>query len=261
MGQSLITNSLVNSLPIFISMFILFFLSAYGGKDLFKKKNKDNIVIDNEINIVLGATLSLLALLIGFVLSISINGYDNRQVKEENEAIAIGKALQYLPLISAENRESAKRLLQQYLNARIEFFKAESSANENHWQKLSSKTQNELWKVVVMDIQTSLHDAKDNILSTYSELYTTRQQTIASWNPKIPDAAWVLLVISAFFSNILIGYNIRGIKGGNGLIFILPLLTTAAFFMIAEIDIPGKGIIHVAPDNLVALKKDNLSPF
>ena len=35
------------------------------------------------------------------------------------------------------------------------------------------------------------------------------------------------------------------------MILILPLLTTMALFMIAEIDIPGEGVIHVVPDNLV----------
>jgi hypothetical protein len=35
---------------------------------------------------------------------------------------------------------------------------------------------------------------------------------------------------------------------------VLPFLTTLALFMIAEIDIPGEGIIHVTPDDLEALK-------
>lgn len=54
-------------------------------------------------------------------------------------------------------------------------------------------------------------------------------------------------------SNFLIGYNVRGQKGSNRLIFIIPAITALALFMIAEIDVPGKGIIHVSPDNLQAL--------
>ena len=54
----------------------------------------------------------------------------------------------------------------------------------------------------------------------------------------------------------LIGYNIRGLRGSNIMILILPLLTTMALFMIAEIDIPGEGVIHVVPDNLVNLRAD-----
>lgn len=46
----------------------------------------------------------------------------------------------------------------------------------------------------------------------------------------------------------------RKVKGKNWLIFILPSLTTLALFMIAEIDIPGEGIIHVTPDDLISLQ-------
>lgn len=55
-------------------------------------------------------------------------------------------------------------------------------------------------------------------------------------------------------SNFLIGYNIRGKSGSNTLIFIIPAVTALALFMIAEIDVPGKGIIHVSPDNLTAVR-------
>lgn len=63
----------------------------------------------------------MLGLLIGFVLSISINGYNNRQQTEENEAIAIGNAYQRAQLLSGDERAEASLLIQQYLEARIEF--------------------------------------------------------------------------------------------------------------------------------------------
>ena len=57
-----------------------------------------------------------------------------------------------------------------------------------------------------------------------------------------PGAAWVLLILFAVSANVLIGYNIRGLRGSNIMILILPLLTTMALFMIAEIDIRVKGL-------------------
>ena len=38
------------------------------------------------------------------------------------------------------------------------------------------------------------------------------------------------------------------------MIFVIPAVTALALFMIAEIDVPGKGIIHVSPDNLESLR-------
>ncbi|OBY37158.1 hypothetical protein PR729_09025 [Providencia rettgeri] len=43
-------------------------------------------------------------------------------------------------------------------------------------------------------------------------------------------------------------------KGKNWLILILPSLTTLALFMIAEIDVPGEGMIHVTPDDLICYR-------
>ncbi|MCB4812547.1 hypothetical protein QDQ39_06940 [Providencia rettgeri] len=39
------------------------------------------------------------------------------------------------------------------------------------------------------------------------------------------------------------------------MILILPSLTTLALFMIAEIDVPGEGMIHVTPDDLIMLQE------
>jgi len=79
-------------------------------------------------------------------------------------------------------------------------------------------------------------------------------QTTAGWRDQIPVAAWILLIIFSIAANYLIGHNIRGLRGRNTLIITLPLLTTLALFMIAEIDVPGEGVIYVKPDNLIALK-------
>ena len=55
-------------------------------------------------------------------------------------------------------------------------------------------------------------------------------------------------------SNFLIGYNIRGRNSGSALLLVVPAITALAMFLIAEIDVPGKGLIHVTPDNLQAIR-------
>lgn len=94
-----------------------------------------------------------------------------------------------------------------------------------------------------------------SVLSAFSDLYLSQQKTMASWRHQIPNATWFLLIFFAICSNTLNGYNIRGTKGKNGLILILPSLTTLALFMIAEIDVPGEGMIHVTPDDLILLQE------
>ncbi len=253
--SELINDSPIDSILLFVITFVLLILSAYIGKYIFKRKSGHEEVADDEAKIILGAILSLLGLLIGFVLSISINGYNNRQQTEENEAIAIGTAYQRAQLLNADDRNKASQLLQQYLEARIEFFKSGISDENSQWRMFSLEKQNQLWEIAVKEANQSPNPVVASVLTAFSDLYLSQQKTMASWRHQIPNATWFLLIFFAICSNVLIGYNIRGTKGKNWLILILPSLTTLALFMIAEIDVPGEGMIHVVPDDLVLLQE------
>ncbi|AIN63185.1 hypothetical protein U2T78_004450 [Providencia stuartii] len=250
-----INDTPIDSILLFIITFFLLIISAYIGKFIFKRKKLNDDIADDEAKIILGAILSLLGLLIGFVLSISISGYNNRQQTEENEAIAIGNAYQRAQLLNSSDRREAIHLLQQYLDARIEFFKSGVSDENNQWRRVSLEKQATLWEIAVKEANQSPNPVIASVLTAFSDLYLSQQKTMASWRHQIPNAAWFLLIFFAICSNVLIGYNIRGTKGKNWLILILPSLTTLALFMIAEIDIPGEGVIHVTPDDLISLQE------
>lgn len=250
-------NALVSdSVILFVVIFILSVGSAYAGKYLFKKRHGKTELADDETKIVLGAVLSLLGLLIGFLLTISIGGYNNREQMEENEAIAIGNAFQRAQLLSPENNLRANTLLNTYIDARIDFFNGGSQAKNEKWRDISLEAQSSLWQIAASEARTAQNPVIASVLTAFSDLYVSEEKTMASWRYQIPGAAWVLLILFAVSANVLIGYNIRGLRGSNIMILILPLLTTMALFMIAEIDIPGEGVIHVVPDNLVNLRAD-----
>lgn len=250
-------NALVSdSVILFVVIFILSVGSAYAGKYLFKKRHGKTELADDETKIVLGAVLSLLGLLIGFLLTISIGGYNNREQMEENEAIAIGNAFQRAQLLSPEKNLRANTLLNTYIDARIDFFNGGSQAKHEKWRDLALDAQSALWELAASEARTAPNPVIASVLTAFSDLYVSEEKTMASWRYQIPGAAWVLLILFAVSANVLIGYNIRGLRGNNMMILILPLLTTMALFMIAEIDIPGEGVIHVVPDNLVNLRAD-----
>ena len=91
-------------------------------------------------------------------------------------------------------------------------------------------------------------------LNACNDLYVVQQKTMASWRHQIPGVAWFILIIFGVCSNFLVGYNVRGRSSRSAMIFVIPAVTALALFMIAEIDVPGKGIIHVSPDNLESLR-------
>lgn len=243
----------MSSTFIFWGTFILLSSAAYCGK--YALRNHRTTFNDDQAKIVLGAILSLLGLLIGFVLSISIGGYNERQKTEENEMVVIGTALQRTQLLDIAQQQQAKILLHQYLDARIAFFQSETQLDNKNWRLISAEKQNQLWAIAVTEANKAPNPVTASVLSAYNDLYISQEKTTVSWRYQIPNIVWALLIFFAIFSNFFIGYNARKEQGMNLLMLVLPFLTTLALFIIAEIDIPGKGVIHVTPDDLLSLKE------
>jgi hypothetical protein len=51
------------------------------------------------------------------------------------------------------------------------------------------------------------------------------------------------------------GYGVRGEAGRRVLLFVLPITVSLSLSLIADIDSPRGGLIHVAPLNLISLQQ------
>lgn len=233
---------------------VILLISSYGGKFLSQKRRYNEAIADNETSIVIGAILSFLALLIGFVMSTAITGYNARQATEEKEAISIGVAIHAIQLMQGADEEKAQSLLQNYLTHRIDFFNTDSQAQVEN-SALSFQIQQEMWNNLLNHQQQIAPVYYSKLVDIYMNLYQSQLQTEASWKYQIPRAAWILLFIFAMIACILIGYNLRGVKGKNALLIFVPLLISLSFYIVAEIDSPTEGFIEVEPDNLIVLQK------
>ena len=61
------------------------------------------------------------------------------------------------------------------------------------------------------------------------------------------------MVVIAIACNLLLGYGARGTGAKSGLLPVLPLVVSISFLLIADIDSPRGGFIHIVPQNLVSL--------
>jgi predicted membrane protein len=73
-----------------------------------------------------------------------------------------------------------------------------------------------------------------------------------SWN-RIPPGAWLLMAAVAICSNLLVGYGTRRTGARVIRLMVLPFVLCIAFFAIADIDSPRRGLIRVRPQNLISL--------
>src|SRR5271155_3077990 len=122
--------------------------AAYIG-DLFRRTVRPVDRVEREdFDTVLTATLTLLALIIGFSFSMAVSRYDQRKNYEEAEANAIGTEYLRADLLPADEGARVRQLLRKYLNQRISFYhgdEAQIGPNGGDMAKL----QDELWSSVV----------------------------------------------------------------------------------------------------------------
>jgi len=74
----------------------------------------------------------------------------------------------------------------------------------------------------------------------------------------IPVGAWAMMALMAVACNLLVGYGER--RKGELFLFILPVVVSIAFFLIADLDSPHGGVIHVHPHNLLAAAQSMKPP-
>jgi len=74
----------------------------------------------------------------------------------------------------------------------------------------------------------------------------------AGWN-RIRVAAWGPMGLIAILSNMLLGYRER--KTSTFVPLRLSVIASIAFFLIGDIDSPRGGVIHAAPQNLMAVSQ------
>ena len=223
-------------------MLSLLIMSAYIGRYLNYSRDKSRT---DGVIIITAGVVSLSVLLIGFAFSVSINGFTTLKQAQLREAQSIEKAWQYSLLLPASVQPKAQGLLRRYLDQRIHFFRDNSLQGGRSWNQLSEDSQQKLWLLAVSEVTHSTLPGMDSLLTAYSELRASQQQTTVSQR-KIPDAAWLVIIAFAMAACCLTGRQQR--QGLSRLV--LPAMISLSLFLIAEIDTPGEGIIRVTPDDL-----------
>lgn len=206
-----------------------------------------------DFALVVNASLTLLALIIGFTFSMAVSRYDQRKDYEEEEANAIGTEYVRCDLLPDADGAKIRNLLTQYLDQRVLFYTTHNVDQLEQVDRETSKLQAELWSTIKNT--SAEHSTPPVTLAVWgmNDVLNRQGYTQAAWWKRIPVAAWGLMVFIAICCSLLIGYSARR---REGLVFpILPFLVSVAFFLIAEIDSPRTGVIRVLPQNLISLSQ------
>jgi hypothetical protein len=211
---------------------------------------------DNErddFGVIQAATLTLLALIIGFSFSMAISRYDLRKTYEEAEANAIGTEWVRAGLLPAPDAAKVRSQLRRYTDLRIAFYRTRDEQELQQINNDTSNLQNEMWAAVQTPALSQPTPVMALAVSGMNDVLNSQGYTQAAWWNRIPTSAWGLLIITAICCHVLVGYGARGEKMSASLLIVLPLVISISFLLIADIDAPRRGLIRVKPQNLMAL--------
>jgi hypothetical protein len=247
-------------LLVFAISFLGLWLSGWVGWWFRKRQGTLDEELREDFGFILAATLTLLGLIIGFSFSMATGRYDQRKNYEEAEANAIGTEYLRADLLPAAKAAGVRELLRSYLDERIRFYMAR---NEQSLKPINDRTaalQTELWSAIRAPAAAQPTYIVGLAVSGMNDVLNSQGYTQAAYWYQIPTAAWGLMAAIAIGNNLLVGYGSHSIKAGSKLLPILPLVVSIAFMLIADIDSPRHGIIHVSPQNLISLAESLRSP-
>lgn len=237
-----------------LSLFLLW-LSTHAGVLLQRMQHIPPEDRREDLGLIVSAALTLLGLLIGFSFSMAISRYDQRKNYEEAEANAIGTEYLRADLLPADDAAKVRLLLEKYLDERVLFYGTRDSAQLAQVNADTARLQSELWSAVKTPSAAEPTPPTVLVLAGMNDVLNSQGYTQAAWWNRLPIAAWGLMFLIAICCTLLVGTSMHNVHKGSGLAVVLPLIVSISFFLIADIDSPGGGIIRIHPQNLVSLSQ------
>jgi hypothetical protein len=233
---------------VFVLTFVFLSVATMAGASLHRRYPAVTADHKDDLGIILAATLTLLALIIGFSFAMATNRYDERKRLEEAEASAIRTEIVRAELLQPPvEAEKVRKLLREYLDQRILFYDTKDISRQAQIAQRTSQLEADLWVPIRGAAVAQPTPVVALVVAGMNDVFKAQGDAqAADWN-RIPIAAWLLMAAIALCCTVLLGYRART---SMRLALILPFVVAVSFFLIADIDAPRHGLIHVGPENL-----------
>ncbi|HTJ89119.1 MAG TPA: hypothetical protein VL356_02935 [Acidocella sp.] len=230
--------------------FLLQFIAAFAGDALRRRNASIDAPESLEFKTILPASLTLLALIVGFAFSMAVGRYDQRKNYEEEEVNAFGTEYVRVDILPAAQAAHIRELLKQYTDLRIRFYVLRDPVKLERNAVQTSELQSTLWHAVVGPVATQPTAPMALVVSGMNDVLNAQGYTQAAFRNRVPRGAWLLMAFVAMACNFLFGYTEKRV--GRAGLLVLPLILAVPFYLVADIDSPRGGLIRVAPQNLIS---------
>jgi len=211
-----------------------------------------------HINATQASTLGILALLLAFTFSLSLQRFDTRSDAMVDEANAIGTAYLRAQMLPAPLRDETRALLRDYVDVRVDAGHV-SIIRGDEWASLMARAgslQNALWDGARRAAEANPSPVPSGMfVQATNDLIDSFGRRDAAINRHVPEVVLFLLLGTFLITCAIVGFS-AGVVGRRPPLvsFAMVVLIVVLVFVILDLDRPIRGLIVVSEKNLLDLQ-------
>lgn len=212
----------------------------------------------SHVSAVQASLLGVLALLLGFTFSLSLQRYDSRSEAVVDEANAIGTAYLRTQLLPPSIRGEVQALLRGYLDGRVQegTIPLSQGAERQALLTKASQDQDALWRYAVQAAEEDKSPTTSGLfIQSLNELIDSYGRRNAALDRHVPEVVLLLLYGTFLMTWSIVGYA-AGIAGHrvSAAAYIMLVLILMVVFIIIDLDRPRRGLIEINHTSLTDLQ-------
>ncbi len=212
-----------------------------------------------DIALILGAVMTLVALLLGFTYAMSESRFETRRQLVVDEANAIGTTYLRAKALPEPRSSQIQELVRRYTALRVEIVRvidgtpekileADTRAKESHGL---------IWSHAAALARESPNPITSIFLQTLNEMIDLHGKRLAAFRNRVPFSIYLVLFVVSAIILWLAGYYFRSSKRrGRILTTMVALLVASVMWLIMDLDQPVRGAIKASQQSLIDLHQD-----
>jgi hypothetical protein len=256
-------NLFYQSDPLVVCLVLLAVLvaSAEIGSWVKKAEEEDRPgnIEKSDIALVIGAVLTLLALLLGFTYAMSEGRFETRRQLVIEETNAIGTTYLRAKTLPEPTSSEVQELLRRYTALRVESAGrlVEDPAIILEINTRTKQLHSLLWSHAAAIAKKEPNPVVALFLQTLNEMIDLHTKRLAAFRNRVPSSIYLVLFAVSAIALWLTGYYFgpRG-RRAHALTAMLAFLVAAVMWLIMDLDQPLRGAIRTSQQSLIDLNQE-----
>jgi len=249
----------INSVLIAFMLFISIVATIEIGYRIgVKRQAVTNEASKIHLNSVQASIIGILALLLGFTFSLSLQRYDGRSEAVVDEANAIGTTYLRTQLLPETLRNDVQASLRQYVDLRVQ--EGNVSLSNYPLRKVmldkTTNAQTRLWAYAIRAAEIDPNPVRTGLfIQALNEVIDNFGKRNATINRHVPELILLLLYGTFLLAGVILGFT-SGVAGHRPSMvgYLMVLIIVILVYIILDLDRPRRGFIAVSQAPLLELQ-------